>query len=63
MGWSGGSVLAEDIWNIFRRYVPVKSRKRVARRLVDIFEMEDCDTMGEAERLMKDAELGQEDEE
>ncbi len=57
MGWSGGSEMAEDIWNMFRKYVPEKSRKRCAKKLVDIFETQDCDTMDEAARLMKDAGL------
>lgn len=57
MGWASGSILAENIWKLFRKYVPAQSRKRVAKRLVRIFEMEDCDTMDEAERLMKDAGL------
>jgi hypothetical protein len=57
MGWASGSEMASDIWALFRKYVPEKSRKRVARELVSIFEMQDCDTMDEAERLMKDAGL------
>lgn len=57
MGWAGGSVVAGDVWALVRRYVPEKSRRRVAKRLVDIFEDQDCDTMDEAERLMKDAGL------
>lgn len=49
--------MAEKIWGMFRRYVPATSRKRVAKRLVNIFENEDCDTMDEATKLMKDAGL------
>ena len=49
---------------MFRKYVPTRSRKRVALKLVDLFENEDCDTMDEAEHLMKDAGLfGRWDEE
>lgn len=57
MGWASGSRMAADIWALFRPHVPVKARKHVAKKLVDIFEGEDCDTMDECERLMKDAGL------
>lgn len=64
MGWASGSGLAAEIWSMFRKYVPTRSRKRVALKLVDLFENEDCDTMDEAERLMKDGGLfGRWDEE
>jgi hypothetical protein len=57
MGWASGSALADDVWALFRKHVPAKNRRAVARKLVDMFEGEDCDTMDECERLMKDAGL------
>jgi hypothetical protein len=57
MGWASGSELAEDVWTLVRRYTPIKDRQRIARKLVDIFEDRDADTMHEAERLWKDANL------
>lgn len=57
MGWASGSMLADSVWSMFRKHVPAKNRKAVAKRLVDLFEGEDCDTMDECEQLMKDAGL------
>ncbi len=57
MGWAGGSELADEIWGMFRKHVPANQRKRLAKKLVDIFEGQDCDTMDECEQLMKDAGL------
>lgn len=57
MGWAGGSELAEDIWNLVGKYIPKKQQKRVAKKIVDLFEHQDCDTMDEAQRLMADAGL------
>jgi hypothetical protein len=55
MGWAGGSGLAADIWDTVREYIPEEARKKVARKIVDLFENEDCDTMPEAELLWKDS--------
>lgn len=57
MGWASGSRLADDVWSLVRKHIPAKNRKGVAKKLVDMFEGEDCDTMDEAEQLMKDAGL------
>lgn len=57
MGWASGSELAEDVWTLMRQYVPGKKRQRIARKLIDIFEDRDADTMYEAEQLWKDANL------
>lgn len=57
MGWAGGSGMAADVWKLVRSHIPESKRKRIAKKLVDIFENEDCDTMDEAELLMKDAGL------
>lgn len=57
MGWAGGSGIASDVWDLVRKYVPDNQRKTVALKLIDVFEDNDCDTMNECERLMKDAGL------
>ena len=57
MGWASGSRLAEDIWSTVRGAIPANKRKRIAKKVVALFESEDCDTMDEAEQLMKDAGL------
>jgi hypothetical protein len=55
MGWASGSSLADDIWRYFRSYIPEALRQKAARRLVDLFEKYDCDTMDECALLMRDA--------
>lgn len=55
MGWAGGSEIATNLWKLVRRDVPVKKRKKVARKFIEEFENNDCDTMGECEQLVKDA--------
>lgn len=47
MGWSGGSELADDLWEVIKFHVPVNKRKRVAREIIKMFEDRDCDTMHE----------------
>lgn len=57
MGWASGSALADDVWALFRDYVPKKYREHAARELIDLFEDNDCDTMCECEQLQEDAGL------
>ena len=53
MGWASGSELAEEIWDIVKKYIPKNKKKKVAKQLVEAFEDRDCDTMCEAEELFK----------
>lgn len=56
MGWASGSELAEEIWKMMRPLtMPGKERKKCAKKLVDLFEDMDCDTMYECEQLCEDA--------
>lgn len=55
MGWASGSQLAEDVWTLFAQHLPEDKKQEIARKLVRMFESEDCDTMSEAEELMKAA--------
>ena len=57
MGWCSGSEIAEDVWTVVRRFIPTGSRQQVARKIVDIFENNDADTMEEAEQLWQDADI------
>jgi hypothetical protein len=57
MGWASGSYLAEDIWNLVRKYIPDKDRVQVARKFVDLFKSFDCDTLQECDQLMKDVNI------
>ena len=57
MGWSGGSLIAERVWQLVQVYVPGDCRERIAREIIDIFEDEDADTMEEARTLWADANM------
>jgi len=51
MGWAGGAMLAEEIWDIVRGYIPKDRRPGVAKRIIEAFRAEDWDTVDEAETL------------
>ena len=55
MGWASGARLAEDVWRLFRKYVPEEERTVVAKQLIEAFRDEDWDTVDEAETLATDA--------
>lgn len=57
MSWAGGSEIAILVWELMSKYIPLKHRKKVARRLVSIMEKQDCDNIHECEDLMRDAGL------
>jgi hypothetical protein len=59
MGWSGGSEIAAEVWDLVKDFIPPKKRKRVAKQIVSLFEDQDCDTMYEAEDLMEAAGLAE----
>jgi hypothetical protein len=62
MGWASGSQLAEEVWDVVRPLIPAAKRKKAALSIIDSFESYDCDTLDEAETLMKDAGRQNEDE-
>jgi 16S rRNA C1402 N4-methylase RsmH len=43
MGWCTGSYMANDIWAIVKKYIPEKDKKKIAKKIVDIFRNEDAD--------------------
>jgi hypothetical protein len=55
MGWASGSGVAADVWSAVRRHIPEEKRQTVAKKIIRIFENEDCDTIDEAEQLCRDA--------
>jgi hypothetical protein len=58
MGWSTGSRLADEIWGVCRKYIPGEHRQRIARKLIEIFEGYDADTVrSESKLLLRDAQL------
>lgn len=61
MGWASGSQLAEEIWEVVGKHIPSKNKKQVAKKLIDLFEDSDCDTIDEAEDLCKAAGRSEED--
>lgn len=63
MGWSSGSEIAEEFWDLVKDYIPSsKQRKYVARKLIAIVEDFDCDTIEEATELCEAAGLTWDDE-
>jgi len=63
MGWASGSRLAEDIWDAVRPELHPNKRRTIAKRIIDLFESEDCDTMQECSKLCKDAGVYQDEDE
>ncbi|MCX6035002.1 MAG: hypothetical protein NTV38_08505 [Chloroflexi bacterium] len=57
MGWASGSQLAEDVWDVVRPAIPQKNRQELAVKIIRLFEDHDCDTLDEAQSLIKDADL------
>lgn len=60
MGWAEGSELAEDIWGLLDIYLAKKNKKHVAKKLIKLFELHDCDTIHECSELIKAAKLEKE---
>jgi len=71
MGWSSGSKICEEIWELIKYHIPDYRKTEVVEGLCDIFEEEDCDTLEEIEdkefkiiflkRLIRDMEKNKED--
>jgi len=57
MGWSRGSALAGELWDEVRDFIPEEKRQVVAEKIIKAFQDYDCDTLGEAETLVRDAGL------
>ena len=47
MGWCSGSDLADRIWSLVKDHIPKEAQPKIALRIIEIFEGEDCDTMQE----------------
>jgi hypothetical protein len=47
MGWASGSGLLFVVLEIVWKHIPQASRLTVAKKLINVFEAEDCDTIGE----------------
>lgn len=48
--------MAYDVWKLVRPLTyEGKDRKKIAKKIIALFESQDCDTMYECEQLCKDA--------
>lgn len=45
MGWASGSKILEDVAKTVMPLVEPKKRARLAKKLIDIFQDSDCDTI------------------
>jgi len=60
MGWASGSEILEQVWKIVRPLTyPGENRRKTAKRLIEIFENADCDTVSECVEICKDAGIYQ----
>jgi hypothetical protein len=58
MGWASGSSLAIELWDDIRCHIASgQDRREVSRKFIKHFQDHDCDTMGECEQLVNDAEM------
>ena len=55
MGWAAGSVIANDVWQIVRNYIPEHERKDVAEKIIRIFKDEDADDWSSDQLIYEDA--------
>lgn len=62
MGWASGSELAEEFWELVERFIPPRQKRRIAKRIIDMMEHRDCDTIDEAQDLCLAAGRVNEDE-
>lgn len=57
MGWASGSGLAEEVWDLVRKHVPVRHRKRCALKVYHMFCEQDADDWDVTGDLLSDAGL------
>lgn len=55
MGWAAGSELADEVWTLFREFIPSHHRKHMAAELMELFEQHDADAWGNGTLLEEDA--------
>jgi len=61
MGWSRGSELAGEVWDLVRAYIPEKKRKEVSGKIMDMFEDADADDFSDDMQIVQDAGRAYED--
>lgn len=62
MGWSGGTEIADGIWDIVREYIPEDKKKEVALGIIDVLTDQDWDCVQECEELYELSGLKAQDE-
>jgi hypothetical protein len=55
MGWSSGSELARETWDMVRPFINGKHKKRIAEKFLTAFENHDADDFDGQSNLEKDA--------
>jgi hypothetical protein len=55
MGWSSGSILASDAWELVRPFIKESKRKETADKFMKLFENMDADDFDGTSTLEKDA--------
>jgi hypothetical protein len=61
MGWCSGTELAIDVWNLVRKYIPSKDKKKIAFKIYDLFCDYDADCWDGDSQLEKDAGIENEE--
>lgn len=51
MGWSGGTDVADGVWDAVRQYIPENKKKVVANKIIDVLEAQDWDNLYESDEL------------
>ena len=59
MGWSSGTGLACEVYDIVRKHIPEKNRKKIATKIYDLFCDNDADDWDGTSDIEKDADINQ----
>ena len=62
MGWSAGSQLGDELYQLVRHYIPEEDRQEIAIKFYDAVCDLDADDWDGTSQLEVDAEINQEDE-
>ena len=59
MGWCTGTEISVELWDKIRLMIPKEKRKKIANKILDIFEYHDADCYDGESKLEKDADRNQ----
>lgn len=51
MGWSGGTDVADGVWDAVKHYIPKAEKPKVANQIIEVLEDMDWDNLEESEEL------------